>query len=217
MTPLRIGCVVEGDGEVGAVPILIRRIAAQFDPTLSVEIPTPVKVKRNRVKEEFGDLERAVKLAVANVRAKGGLLILLDSEGECPAKLGPDLLARASGARPDLPVAVVLAHQEFESWFLASAETMRGKRDLASDLQPSADPEAIPGAKEWLRRHMPPNRKYSERADQPALTSFLDFAVARARAASFDKCLREVERLLGLLRPAPPPPSVPDTTTPPSA
>ena len=32
MAPLRIACIVEGHGEVEAVPILIRRIAATIDP-----------------------------------------------------------------------------------------------------------------------------------------------------------------------------------------
>jgi hypothetical protein len=36
---VRLGCVVEGDGEVAALPILVRRVAERIDATLHVEIP----------------------------------------------------------------------------------------------------------------------------------------------------------------------------------
>jgi hypothetical protein len=40
--------------------------------------------------------------------------------------------------------------------------------------------------------------KYREVLDQPALTALFDLSAAR-RADSFDKCFREVERLLSEL------------------
>jgi hypothetical protein len=184
---LRLGCVVEGKGEVEALPVLVRWIAERVDPSLYVDIPRPVTIKRSRLDPRFGELERGVQLAVQNIQGQGGVLVVLDSEGECPAQLGPALLQRVVQARGDLPRAVVLAHREFEAWFLAAAASLGGKRDLANDLQPPPDPEAVPGAKEWLRRHLPPNRKYSETTDQPALTAVFDLEAARQRSDSFDK------------------------------
>jgi len=121
---------------------------------------------------------------------------LADCEDHAPCKLGPTLLARAKAARGDIPVGVVLAYREFETWFLAAAESLRGRRGLPADLEPPDNPEAIRGAKEWLGKHMP--RKYSETLDQPALTDKFDLGAAR-RIDSFDKCYREVMRLLQLL------------------
>jgi hypothetical protein len=60
------------------------------------------------------------------------------------------------------------------------------------------NPESIRGAKEWLSRHMPRNRRYGETADQAALTSVFNIQAAR-RADSFDKCYREIVRLLTVL------------------
>jgi len=39
----RIGCIVEGHGETESVPILVRRIAHQFDFSFHVDIPHPIR------------------------------------------------------------------------------------------------------------------------------------------------------------------------------
>jgi hypothetical protein len=144
-------------------------------------------------------LEKAVGLAALNAGTEGGILVVLDSDEDCPALLGPELLQRARSARADLPSAVILAKREFESWFLAAAESLRGCRRLPEDLLSPDQPEEIPGAKEWLSTRVLGDA-YSPTVDQAALTEALDFALAR-RAASFDKCYRDVIRLLEILRP----------------
>ena len=53
--------IVEGQGEVFAVPILIRRIAAAV-PSVVSQVPKPIRVKRNRFLKE-NELERYVDLA----------------------------------------------------------------------------------------------------------------------------------------------------------
>lgn len=100
-----------------------------------------------------------------------------------------------------MEISLVLANREYEAWFLAAAESLGGHCGLPSDLTSPSNPEGIRGAKEWLRRHMPRVRKYSETVDQPALTSVFDMQMARQRADSFDKCYREIVRLLTVLGP----------------
>ena len=68
-------------------------------------------------------------------------------------------------------------------------------RRLPADLVPPDNPEEIRGAKEWLSRHMPPHRPYAATTDQPAMTQAFDMVEARV-ADSFDKCYREIERLI---------------------
>jgi hypothetical protein len=195
--PLRIGCVVEGHGEVESVPALIRRIAQQLDPGLEVVIPHPVRVTKSKLLKP-GELERAAELAALNAGGNGGVLIVLDSDEDCPALLGPELLGRVRSARADLPSAVVLAKREFESWFLASAESLRGCRGLPENLESPDHPEEITGAKEWLSNHVL-SGAYASTVDQASLTHALDFTLAR-RAASFDKCYRKIILLLEALR-----------------
>ena len=46
---IKIGCIVEGQGDVVAVPLLIRRIAAELYPELAIDTPRPIRVHRNQV------------------------------------------------------------------------------------------------------------------------------------------------------------------------
>ena len=200
MTEVRIAAIVEGHGECEAVPILIRRIAETIDPGFVPKVLPPLRVPASRLLKE-GELERSVNLAARKLQRRGGIVIIVDCDWEdgCPAEDGPMLLKRSVAARGDLPIAVVLAKREFEAWFLAAADSLRGKFGLPGDLESPAYPESIRGAKEWLTDKMPPGRAYAETTDQPAFAAVFDMNTAR-RAASFDKCYRDIRSMLEQLR-----------------
>ena len=196
---VEISCIVEGYGEVEAVPKLVHRIAEDYltmtvKQELVIVIPPPIRVKRTQV-VKVGELERKVELAARKINGQGAILIILDSEDDCPAELGPSLLHRASQVRQNLPIAVVLAKYEFESWFLAAAESLRRQRELKDDIDPPKDPEAIRDAKGWLSQQMEGSRRYRETRDQSALTALFDFKQAR-KTDSFDKCYRDIVWIL---------------------
>jgi hypothetical protein len=92
-------------------------------------------------------------------------------------------------------VRVVLAKFEFEAWFLAAAESLQNFRSLSPAVAAPSDPESIRGAKEWLGASMRGTGGYRETVDQPAFAAKFDLEQARA-APSFDKCYRELTRLL---------------------
>jgi uncharacterized protein DUF4276 len=135
-------------------------------------------------------------LAAIEMGERGAILVLLDSDGGCPAELARALLGRARNARPDKQIFLVLAHQEFEAWFLAAASSLRGMRGLSEAIQDHDSPESVHGCKEWLEGRMPQNRKYSETIDQPALAACFDLSLAR-KAPSFDKFCRESKKFVG--------------------
>src|SRR5207253_829080 len=120
------------------------------------------------------ELEKAVELAAREIDRKGGILIVLDSDGVPPCELGPGLLSRAANAAREIPTRVVLAHREWECWYLGAISSLAGRRGLRANLQPPIDPEAVGGAREWLARHMEGSRSYSETLDQPALAALFD-------------------------------------------
>lgn len=190
-----IAAIVEGDGEVEAVPILIQRIAAVETPGLFPEVPRPVRVKRTRVLKP-DQMEPYVDLAARKGGPDGRILILLDADDDCPRDLAPEILRRATKVRDDRRIQVVLAQREYEAWFLAAADSLAGKRGLHDDITAPGDPESIRGAKEWLTRQMPRGRPYRETLDQPALTKQFDLDRARRSAASFRKMWRAVTDLL---------------------
>lgn len=195
MTVTVVSCIVEGHGETRALPVLIRRLAQAVVPNTVVDVPKPIRVPRDRLLKE-GELEREVQRAAEGISEWGGILLLIDADDDCPAHKGPELLDRARRARSDRRIAVVLAKREYEAWFLAGAASLAHRRGLPGDLQAPPNPEEIKGAKEWLRNRMGGSRTYSETVDQPALTAVLDLSLARQASDSFDKCCREIERLL---------------------
>ena len=134
-------------------------------------------------------------MAARKAKTGGCVLILLDADTDCPRELAPDLLRRANKARSDLDIRVVLAKPEYEAWFLAAADSIAGQRGIAASTEPPDDPEAVTGAKEWLRSRMPRGRRYRETLDQPALTAIFNLDAARS-APSFDKLWRDVCELL---------------------
>jgi hypothetical protein len=200
MKEVRIAAIVEGYGECEAVPILIRRVAQAIDPGFVPVVLPPIRVPASRLMKE-GEMERSVEFAARKLQGQGGILVVLDCDWDdgCPARDGPVLLKRALDVHKDLPIAVILAKREFEAWFLASAESLRGKHGLPHNLESPAYPEDIRGAKEWLSDKMAPGQSYAETTDQPAFAAMFDMGMAR-RADSFDKCYREIEDMLIQLR-----------------
>lgn len=191
--------IVEGHGEVEAVPILLRRVASEYNPEIYLDIPNPIRIPSSRLTRQH-EIERAIELALSKMEDRGGIFIIndCDSYSCCPAIDGPNLLRKATRGRRGLLISVVLANKEFENWFLASSESIQGRRGLSDTLPHLENPEIIRGAKEWLTNHKIDGHAYAEVTDQPALTSQFDLTAAR-RADSFNKCYREIIRMLEVL------------------
>lgn len=188
-----IAPIVEGHGEVLAVPILLQRILRDFRPNIMLCVNPPLRVKAGSFLRDDNYLAKYVELAARKAKGRGSVLILLDSEDDCPAQLGPQLASRAVAVRPDVPIVVALAHREFETWFLAAAHSLRRVCGLPVDLEPPAAPEAIRNAKGWLNARMA--AAYNEPNDQPALTSQFSFDEAAA-VPSFARLRRILQDLV---------------------
>ncbi len=190
--------IVEGHGEVHAVPVLFRRVAAEICDRHDVTVLQPHRVPRGRmVAQEPRDLLRAVELGalkISQTGISGLILVLLDADDDCPAELGPCLLRQIS--RADVAAGVVVANREYEAWFLAGAESLRRHKNVSDAAVAPPDPEAIRGTKKYLERHvLVPGAVYRETIDQPALTAVLGLEEARA-APSFDKLCRDLCKFL---------------------
>jgi hypothetical protein len=195
MADLSIAPIVEGQGEVEAVRVLLRRMAAEIAPDVWVDFLRPHRIGRDALIKQ-GGIETAVALAARQISNRGSVLILIDADDDCAATVGPQLAERARAAHNGLGVSVVLAVREFEAWFLASAPSLAGRRGLAPDLQAHPAPESPRGCKEWLSQHRTDGRSYRPAADQAALTELFDLHLARKNSPSFDKLWRDLERLL---------------------
>ncbi|MFZ4575332.1 MAG: hypothetical protein ACOYN0_13100 [Phycisphaerales bacterium] len=165
----RIASIVEGHGEVQAVPLLIRT----HWPTL---VPcTPIRVARQKVTKP-DELIRAARLAEAAICDSGfpgGVLLLLDADKDCAATLASQLRGLLSAALPNRLCHCVLAVREFESWLVA------GHPDAAME------PDEERATKAWLRAR---NRdRYQPTVDQPRFTASMDLQRAVSGSRSFRK------------------------------
>ena len=120
---MKIQPIVEGFGEVEAFPVLLRRLVQQAQ-AWDVGVGRPIRRPRNKL-VKAGGVMQAVRLAVQQPEC-GAVLVLVDGESDCPAELGTRAQRWATAAA-DRPCCVVLAHREYEAWFLASIEA--GTRD----------------------------------------------------------------------------------------
>lgn len=182
--------IVEGEGDKAAAPVLARRILIQNQ--MVAHIPPPIRVKRDRFLTQPDQSNRYLLLAKAKAGAEGKIIVLLDADADCPRSMVDRHLTRMRQVVAPVELAFVVANTEFEAWFVAGAESIQGKRGLANQLTAPAEPERINGPKQWLRRHMPSNRTYSETLDQPALAAIFDWSVACTRSRSLDKFRREL-------------------------
>ena len=127
----------------------------------------------------------------------GGILIVFDSDDDCPRDIASQIEAWARTESGAVPCGVVMAHREYEAWFLASLEALRGVRGIAMDAANHVTPEIPRNAKGELRRHMISGRGYSESVDQAAMTAKMDFAAAHRGCRGFRKMVKAFGDVVG--------------------
>ena len=184
--------LVEGHGEVEAVPILLRRLLER-DQRFDVAIARPFRVKRHRIVKD-GELERSLTQAFRS-RSANAALVLLDADDDCPVELAGTLGIRARNAAFE-HVAVVCACREFEAWFLAAKSSLRGRCNIRQEAECVDDAEQIRDAKGRLTSNMDGSRRYLEVDDQPRLAAAFDLDLAETRSRSFRKLCTDVRALI---------------------
>ena len=202
MSKKRLVLFVEGDGDVKAVPVLVKRLisayqawdAVELDPdTFQVgEAPNIVATAKGKT---IPNWERWLQAACKRPNL-GAILLLVDGDCEkiqgkpfCAKTVAKELAARAAkiGAGNVFSVAVVFATQEFETWLmagissLAGVELEHGRAGVKVGVQaPVQNIEAAPrDAKGWLSDQM--EMGYKPTLDQTPLTKIVDIDVIRAR------------------------------------
>lgn len=197
-----IVCIVEGDGEVRAVPVLLRRIA-ETRGVYDLLVPPPIRVHRDQFLRRPEEFER--KLLLAAAKAAGGMvMVLIDADDDCPVTLAKEIETRARPLIHGADLRVVVPNREYEAWLLATADSIAGRRGLRADIEVPQQPDNIRNAKGWLSERIPGGR-YHEVSDQPALTALIDVERAAERSRSFRKLVKTIEAVLAATDSAPSP------------
>lgn len=185
--------IVEGDGEVAAVPVLLRRIHQWLTPQIPVNVWKPIRVRRDQFLRRDDVFRKQLLLASAMCQVPGWILIILDADDDCPQVLAADIHARAKLVLPEREISVVLANREYEAWFIAAAQSLAGKRGFVlPDVLPEA--ENIRGAKQWMSKQIQ-SGAYHPMIDQPAFSAQVDLSAAHENSRSFRKLCSDWTRL----------------------
>ncbi|MHB1307787.1 MAG: DUF4276 family protein [Limisphaerales bacterium] len=189
--------IVEGHGEVAAVQVLLRRLLAEAD-CHHVGVGRAIRRTQSQLRSQAG-IQAGVRLALLQPGC-AAILILLDGEDDCPKELASQIRAWAKEAAAGAPCDVVVAYREYESWFLAALESLRGRHGIAQNATAPGNSESPRNAKGALEEFMPPDRAYSETGDQPAMSAEFDLGLAHRRNRSFRKLVKAFGNLLSQLR-----------------
>lgn len=187
--------LVEGHGEVEAAGVLLRRLAER-EGRFDIKVARPFRVKRNLV-VKAEELEKSLGLAVRS-RSADAAIVLLDADDDCPVDLAGSLSDRAQATQL-ANVSIVCACREFEAWFLAAKQSLRGKCGIKADAECVQDAENIRDAKGRLTSNMEGSRRYLEVDDQPKLAACIDLDMAEERSRSFAKLCTEIRSLLAVI------------------
>jgi hypothetical protein len=195
--------VVEGHGDGHAALNLVNR--------LWIDLHLPPFHWAEPIRGRNLHQERGVQKAGELIRSKpdaGAFLLIRDEDDACPKGQGPLAAAWLRSLKLPFPSAIVLAHREFEAFFLPCIARMAGRKIVGphglerDGLLPNTtfegDPESIRGVKEWLSNHMPKGRAYKPTVDQLPLARLVDFQMLRATRCSLP-CFGSLERALHFL------------------
>lgn len=192
--------IVEGDGEVAAVPTLLHKLLTQRGiSNLSIAQPKNAHGSGNLTKQS--GVERFVQYAWTEPDCVAVLVIIDGDCFRCVVELARQLAARIRALNVVKPTSIVVAYREYEAWFLASLPSIAGKRIGESVLLPQGlvlkeQPETIRDVKGWLSRRMSSGMAYKETEHQLLMTRLLDLKLASDSSRSFRRLCSAMDQIL---------------------
>lgn len=211
MNRLCVAPIIEGHGEVEAVGVLLRRVAAEM-ASATIQVVKPFRLPKGKLlpgktgarRVDGQELRRALDTAstllkYADSSARKFAMLICDADEDLACEIAPRILAEARVVRADLDLACVIANREYETWFIAAAESLAkhlavrpGDEAIMSDPEGRQSHTGARGEKWVSDRFRGPS--YQKTVDQAKLTGAMDLTLCRARSPSFDKLCREVQR-----------------------
>lgn len=174
--------IVEGYGDLNAVPLLIRRVP-QDNQIHAVQLLPPHR--RGDLPKVLSNFEKYFRMALKETAA---ILWILDFDCQschCPKEEVEALYDRAAKISPSRPFKVAFMIKEFETLFLADPASIRSTLNLRDSILFPDDPETIRDAEGWLSQAMPRGFAYKPTIHQSKLTAKINLARVRDASPSF--------------------------------
>lgn len=208
----KIQPIVEGPGDVSAVPVLLRRILGESLGIQQWQVLKPIKTEGCGNMTKPGGIERFV-LRAQKEPGCSAVVIIIDGDAaeklpqnqrlrdDCPPAFARWFSHRIQTIAPQIPVVVIVVQREYEAWFLASMETIAGRRKngmpgLRDNVHCDGDPENYPDPKAWINARLSRGYSYSETRDQENLTKLINLQIVRTRSRSFRRLIHAVEEIV---------------------
>lgn len=186
----KILLVVEGEADVLAAPLLVRRVLHEVIKQFGWEVFTQRRKDIEHLRSrDWYNFNRYLKAAY---NEGAPILWMLDADDGCPVDLARQFYSMAAATPVRQPLAFAFWHREYETMFLHSPSAIQSKYALDKCPAPPVPPEKCRGAKEWISKQLPAGLTYKERVDQPALSSVVDLSLLRANYKSyahFERCI----------------------------
>lgn len=202
-TPIRILPIVEGHGEVGSVPSLLKRLATH-NGGIRVQIYRPIRGNSSAMlkKDAAGNFGIETQINIALHRREEDfdvLFIFIDADVLAPSPICeffPEFYKFCSGKVPaGKKICIVFPNKEFEAWFLGSITSLAGKLNVPASVSTIHNPESIRDAK-GIFRNLTHNKIYDSFKDQVKFIPYLDFGLLAQNCRSFRKLNAEFRKLL---------------------
>lgn len=183
--------LAEGKGERQSAPHLLRRILHEQLEEYEISVSG-----RARTTSGKGDLAKNIAQIVREMGYETecqGILVLIDSDRDCPVTLAKQLASKAVKVST-VPVVVVCAVREFENWFVCSFERICEK---PAEMAPGRPCEAE-DAKWFLKQCR--RGGYLPTLHQLELVHKISFDLALARSPSLERMVRAARELVTAIR-----------------
>lgn len=194
-----IQVIVEGHGEIDAMGKFLVRLSRHLGLT-DLQFASPRRDRRLFTEKGMGEL-----IQMAYKTRATGLLLIRDSEDDCPKEFAPRISATLQNFQPRFPVAYVFMYREFETLFLSVAEELAGKElvyatrhriQLNPNFRFTQHPETKRDAKGALNDLFPGQQIYKPTLHQLPLVSLCQMEwFERADLPSFGSLKRALKHL----------------------
>lgn len=180
----RVAAIVEGYGDVTAVPVLLARLGALFSEAIIANNP----IRAGEWKSIIAKDALPKFLELAHSRQTDLILVALDLDDHCPVeeyKKASEIIDTWRNGRV-IPVEVVFFNREYETMFLHCPEDITDNVISARHLNPELLRDAKGAVKEII------GRRYKETQDQVAFSKKIDLHKLYDRSRAFRKLCKSI-------------------------
>jgi len=121
------------------------------------------------------------------------ILLFMDADDDCTKEITEEIRPWIEEEAMRGQCELIVIPKEYECWFIAVLESLRGVRGISIEARSHNCPERVRNPKAILTHWMEGTIAYNECADQAALTQKMDLNARRDRCKSFQRLITKIE------------------------